>query len=212
MSQALKDYMVTLAMDLDALTRFIDDPEKAVRAAKLGQEDREVLLSGDQARIFGAIGGTRRPEETRQDGDPGETEAAPGSATSPTGAALVYVTPTVVGGVYNSAAVPGGFPAVSDPAAAAWAAYWQALQPAAAGWGYGASSPHPIQSGSVSGSQPVTVAPTVVAVATVIAAQDTAPAPPRTIEEETEDAVGKTAPETNKKSTTPKGATKTAGK
>ena len=55
MSVTLKAYMVQLAIDIDQLSDFVDDPHKASEKAGLSPQDRAVLLSGDQSLIYATL-------------------------------------------------------------------------------------------------------------------------------------------------------------
>ena len=103
MSDKLRDYMVKLAYDLDALTEFLDDPLAAMAAAKLAEEDQAIMLSGDQNRMFAAVGIVKRPEEKKAEAETG-TPPAPAAQQPAEGqsAAVTYVTPTVVGGLVKA--------------------------------------------------------------------------------------------------------------
>jgi len=53
----LKRFMTELAGSVDRLGDFIADPKAAAEAAGLTDEEKEALFSGDQGRIYIAIGG-----------------------------------------------------------------------------------------------------------------------------------------------------------
>jgi hypothetical protein len=55
LSEGLKKFMVALASDVGKLTAFMVDQNKAFDEAGLSQEQRELLLSGDQSRIYAAL-------------------------------------------------------------------------------------------------------------------------------------------------------------
>jgi hypothetical protein len=58
MSVTLKAYMVQLAINIDQLSDFVDDPQKASEKAGLSSHDRAVLLSGDQSLIYATLTAT----------------------------------------------------------------------------------------------------------------------------------------------------------
>ncbi|HKO58216.1 MAG TPA: hypothetical protein VJ276_20290 [Thermoanaerobaculia bacterium] len=55
MHEHLKDFMVKLASDVDALTEFISDAQTVIGQSDLSDEERNILRSGDQDRIYQAI-------------------------------------------------------------------------------------------------------------------------------------------------------------
>ena len=55
MYEPLKDFMVKLASDVNVLTDFIKDPEKVIEGEALSEEERNILRSGNPARIFEAL-------------------------------------------------------------------------------------------------------------------------------------------------------------
>lgn len=55
LSDGLKRFMVGLASDVGKLTAFMLDQNKAFDEAGLTTEQRELLLSGDQSRIYAAL-------------------------------------------------------------------------------------------------------------------------------------------------------------
>jgi hypothetical protein len=55
LSEGLKRFMVGLASDVGKLTDFMLDQKKAFRDAGLSDEQQQILLSGDQTRIYAAL-------------------------------------------------------------------------------------------------------------------------------------------------------------
>lgn len=55
MSTDLKSYLVRLAIEPDRYREFVDDPLAASEKAGLSAEERAVLFSGDQNRIYAAL-------------------------------------------------------------------------------------------------------------------------------------------------------------
>jgi hypothetical protein len=55
LSDGLKQFMVGLASDVGKLTDFMLDQKKAFEEAGLSEEQQQILLSGDQARIYAAL-------------------------------------------------------------------------------------------------------------------------------------------------------------
>ena len=51
----LTTFMVGLAIESEKFGEFLTDPEAAAEKAGLSKEDRAVLLSGDQNRIYAAV-------------------------------------------------------------------------------------------------------------------------------------------------------------
>jgi hypothetical protein len=80
MSKDLKAYMVGLAIDPGQLSDFILDSEKAMERAGLSPGDREVLLSGDQGRIFAALAGVTEIKAKENEGISSGDLPAPSSA------------------------------------------------------------------------------------------------------------------------------------
>jgi hypothetical protein len=93
--KALRKFLVELASDLDRLCSFIADPQAVATEAGLGEEDRALLFSGDQGRIYAAL----RPDLVPSVQTP--TQASVSDA----GAAPPAVTPFVSGSEHLS--VPG---------------------------------------------------------------------------------------------------------
>lgn len=58
----LTSFMVRLAIDPERFREFVIDPEAAAERAGLSKEDRAVLLSGDQNRIYAALMSDSREE------------------------------------------------------------------------------------------------------------------------------------------------------
>ena len=54
-SDGLKKFLVGLASDVGKLTAFMYDQKKAFEDAGLTQEQQDLLLSGDQSRIYAAL-------------------------------------------------------------------------------------------------------------------------------------------------------------
>jgi hypothetical protein len=54
---ALKEFLAKLAVDPQALGKFIHDPEASMKAAELGEEDRAALRSGFPALIHARLAG-----------------------------------------------------------------------------------------------------------------------------------------------------------
>ncbi len=63
MSAELLRLLSRLAIDPEAYGRFLADPLALAREAGLSQDEREVLLSGDQNRIFAALTADRAEGE-----------------------------------------------------------------------------------------------------------------------------------------------------
>ena len=55
-------YLVRLATDADALLDFMKDPRGAMNASGLASFAQDLLLSGDQSRIYASIKGLPLPE------------------------------------------------------------------------------------------------------------------------------------------------------
>jgi hypothetical protein len=55
LSDGLKRFMVGLASDVGKLTDFMLDQKKAFQEAGLSEEQQQILLSGDQGRIYAAL-------------------------------------------------------------------------------------------------------------------------------------------------------------
>lgn len=55
LSDGLKQFMVGLASDVGKLTDFMLDQKKAFEDAGLSEEQQQILLSGDQSRIYAAL-------------------------------------------------------------------------------------------------------------------------------------------------------------
>ena len=55
LSDGLKRFMVGLASDVGKLTAFMLDQKKAFEEAGLSEEQQQILLSGDQGRIYAAL-------------------------------------------------------------------------------------------------------------------------------------------------------------
>ena len=51
----LTSFMVSLAIEPEKFSEFVTDPEAAAEKAGLSKADRDVLLSGDQNRIYAAL-------------------------------------------------------------------------------------------------------------------------------------------------------------
>jgi len=60
MSTDLETYLVSLAIEPQRHSEFVADPAAAARQAGLSPEDQDVLLSGDQNRIYAALVKDRR--------------------------------------------------------------------------------------------------------------------------------------------------------
>lgn len=61
MSDDLKRFMVKLASEPDSLADFMRDPRSAMDGAGLLPEEQDIVLSGDQGRIYAAIKGMPLP-------------------------------------------------------------------------------------------------------------------------------------------------------
>ena len=111
MHQELKMFLTGLAHDLDKLTAYVSDPARALEEAGLSEEDKAILRSGDQNRIYSAIA---NPAPSPQPEPPAAAQAPPPAPPYP-----VY-----------------GQPAVPSPAAAAGPAWGQYVQgaPQAYAW------------------------------------------------------------------------------
>lgn len=55
MSEPLRAFMVRLASDPERLSAFIADPERAMNEAGLSDEERQLVRSGDQNRLYAAL-------------------------------------------------------------------------------------------------------------------------------------------------------------
>lgn len=51
----LKQYLARLATDPDLYSEYVADPAASFERAGLSPEDRELLLAGDQNRIYAAL-------------------------------------------------------------------------------------------------------------------------------------------------------------
>jgi hypothetical protein len=51
----LMAFLVRLAVEPQTLSEFVSDPEAAATKAGLSDEDRMILFSGDQNRIYAAL-------------------------------------------------------------------------------------------------------------------------------------------------------------
>lgn len=124
MSDALKRYMVKLASEPEALADFIKDPEKAAVDAGLSAEDRAVLTSGDQTKIYYALSGQPVPQVVSvQAGAVGQSPAsAAGPGAQPSSPAAQQASPAypmVVGWIGpNAAFAPTAAPAGGSTGAA----------------------------------------------------------------------------------------------
>jgi len=108
----IKRYMVKLASDVEALTDFMRDPRTMMDRAGLLPEEQDILLSGDQGRIYATLKGLPLPP------------AAP--APSP------LQLPTVVSTMLDQGQqVPAAQPAQTAQASQAGAAAAAPAQPAA---------------------------------------------------------------------------------
>src|SRR5689334_14258486 len=94
MSEALKQFMVKLASDIDGLSKFIANPQEVATEAGLSQEDRDILFSGDQNRIYGALAGIEPPKP--QEAAPTPPEAAAGEQPSAAAQAVAGQWPGVI--------------------------------------------------------------------------------------------------------------------
>ena len=94
MSDDLKRFMVSLASDVDALTNFMRDPRAAMDHAGLPPEIQDIVLSGDQGRIYATIKGLPLPPPAEAPAPPqmptvvatmlqGQQGAAPAPAAQP---------------------------------------------------------------------------------------------------------------------------------
>jgi hypothetical protein len=61
MSDELKRYMVELASDVGKLADFMLDPRAAMEATGLSKDSQDVLMSGDQGRIYATLKGLPIP-------------------------------------------------------------------------------------------------------------------------------------------------------
>ncbi|HVG22796.1 MAG TPA: hypothetical protein VND45_01470 [Thermoanaerobaculia bacterium] len=55
MYEGLKEFMLELATNLDRLSEFVASPRPTAEAAGLGEDELDVLFSGDQGRIYLAL-------------------------------------------------------------------------------------------------------------------------------------------------------------
>jgi len=110
MSKDLKAYMVGLAIDPEQLSDFILDSEKAMERAGISPEHRDVLLSGDQGRIFAALAGVTEIKSKESEGI-SSAESPAASSAQPS-----WASPCVTGWQPNVHPMQG-WPA---PAAAWW--------------------------------------------------------------------------------------------
>ena len=81
MDDELKTFLTELAGSVEKLSEFIADPKANAEAAGLSEESRDVLFSGDQNRIYLAIGGIQLTPPG-QEGE--EAPAAEQAAAAPT--------------------------------------------------------------------------------------------------------------------------------
>src|SRR5436853_3992952 len=102
MSEALKQFMVNLASDIGGLSKFIANPQAVATEAGLSQEDRDILFSGDQNRIYAALAGIEppKPQETPPAPAPAAAEGQPAPATQYVAGqwpgVIVYVYPPLI--------------------------------------------------------------------------------------------------------------------
>lgn len=95
MSEPLRAFMVRLATDPERLAAFIDDADAAMADAGLSAEERELVRSGDQDRLYEALADRRgtprpaRPTGAAEPPTPAGTILVP--VASPFGAAVVPV-------------------------------------------------------------------------------------------------------------------------
>ena len=57
MESRLKDFLTDVALDHHQLTRFLTDPQSAIRTAQLSQEDERVLQTGNPDAIYAHMHG-----------------------------------------------------------------------------------------------------------------------------------------------------------
>ena len=55
MNKALKDYLVSLAIEPDRFSEFVANPNDAAQKAGLSIEDQTIILSGDHNLIYRAL-------------------------------------------------------------------------------------------------------------------------------------------------------------
>ncbi|MBR0757987.1 hypothetical protein JQ604_37900 [Bradyrhizobium jicamae] len=109
LSDGLKKFLVGLASDVGKLTAFMYDQKKAFEDAGLTQEQQDLLLSGDQSRIYAALKDLPLPPPA----------AAQPPAQMPTVvAAMHYQGQTIPGAAPASGAGPAAGAAMAGAAAA----------------------------------------------------------------------------------------------
>jgi hypothetical protein len=141
MSEALKQFMVNLASDIGGLSRFIANPQTVATEAGLSQEDRDILFSGDQNRIYAALAGIEPPKPQETPPAPAEAaaEGQPSAATPVVAGqwpgVIVYVYPPLI-----TAAMP-------QEQSAAWPQFYPT-------YGWGQVNPAALVSPFYAASQP----------------------------------------------------------
>ena len=83
MPQDLKSFMVRLATDLDSLTQFITDPQRATEGSGLSAESRAILFSADQGRIYAAVANPPQPQAAWTPAQERPAQAQPAAAQIP---------------------------------------------------------------------------------------------------------------------------------
>jgi len=106
----LRKFFVRLASDLELFCRFVANPEAAAKQAGVTEEDRELLFSGDQGRIYAAL----RPDLVPQMVQP----AAAANEQAASQAACPGATPA------GCAAAPGASPWGVVPYGYYWLMYY----------------------------------------------------------------------------------------
>lgn len=96
MDDELMTFLTELAGSVEKLSDFIADPKAAAESAGLSEESRDVLFSGDQNRIYLAIGGIQLTAPGKE-GEEAAVEQASGPATMQivTVVAPQYAPPTI---------------------------------------------------------------------------------------------------------------------
>src|SRR5712671_6854139 len=83
MSDDLKRFMVSLASDVDALTNFMRDPRAAMDHGGLLPEEQDIILSGDQGRIYATIKGLPLPPPADAPAPTAQLQPAPAAQPQP---------------------------------------------------------------------------------------------------------------------------------
>lgn len=123
----LRAFYVELSSNLDTLTAFIADPLAIAKREGLGEEEMELLFSGDQGRIYESL----RPDlvfsTPQPQSNPGQAEAAAqaASATAPAAQAAPVPAPQPGWGVAQASYYGQPQPS-AYPYGYGWPGYWPA--------------------------------------------------------------------------------------